>query len=58
MMLTLRIAGHFFANHAGGVGIALRAAHFADATVVQNLDLQGAGTGAVVGADRGQDRRR
>ena len=58
MVLTLRIAGHFFADHAGGVGIALRAAHFADAAVIEDLDLQSAGAGAVVRADRGQGSRR
>jgi hypothetical protein len=57
MMLTLCIAGDFFADHTCGVSIALRSAYFADMTLIEDLYLEGTGTGAVVGAYRGQESR-
>src|SRR6185437_5116968 len=53
MMDALGVARDLLADHARGVVVALRAAHPADPRRAEALDLQRAGAGAVVRADRG-----
>ncbi len=48
----LGVAGDLVADHPGGVGV-IRAAHCANGPLVQHLDVEGAGAGAVVRADGG-----
>ena len=55
---ALGVARHLLADHAGGVGVALRAAHAADGAGVQDLHVQRAGAGAVVRTDRRGDAER
>ena len=55
MVDALGVARDLLADHPGGVVVAHRAAHPADAPGIQPLDIQRAGAGAVVRADRGHD---
>ena len=55
MVDALGVAGDLLADHARGVVVAHRAAHPADLLAVQPLDVERAGAGAVVRADRGND---
>ena len=51
MVDTLGIAGHLLADHAQRVGIVLGTPHPADGVLVQHLDFEGAGRGAIMRAD-------
>src|SRR4029079_7864742 len=55
MVYALGVAADLLADHPAGVGVAVRAAHAPDGARVDPLDLESAGAGAVVGADRGHD---
>src|SRR5580704_16191918 len=55
MMDALGVAGDFLADDAGGIVVAHRAAHPADALAVQPFDVERAGAGAVMRANRGND---
>ena len=57
-MVAFLVAGDLGADHAGGEGVALRAAHLAEPAVGQPLDLERADRGAVVGADGGVEAHR
>ncbi len=55
VMEALVIARDLGADHARGVGIAVRASHLAEPAAVQSLDLERAHARAIVRADRGQE---
>ena len=50
MMNTLGIPGHLGADDTGGIGIVPGASDPTDGTGIEQLDLECAGAGAVVGA--------
>ena len=52
MVDALGIAAHLLADHAQRVGIVLRTTDPSDGALVEHLDLEGAGGGAVMRADR------
>jgi hypothetical protein len=52
MMDTLGVAGDLLADHAGGIGIVLGAADAADGVDIDDVDVQRAGRGAIMRADR------
>ena len=54
-MHALGIAGDLGADHARGIGVVGRAAHPADRMVVEDLDLERAGRGAVMRAGGSAD---
>ena len=51
MVIALRIAGNFGANHACGVGLGLGAVDTADRLIVQHFHFQRAGGGAIMRTD-------
>ncbi len=55
---TLGVARDLFADHAAGVGMALRTTHTPDGARVDQFDLQRAGAGAIVRTDRGSEAKR
>src|SRR5208282_4943299 len=55
MMNTLGVTRDLGADHAGRIGIVLRAANAADRMPVEDLDLERAGRGAVVWTRRSDD---